>query len=322
MEGIVSLLAVSHAMEGNDRLVSLSILETLDPYLEYLAGRKMQPRGRDTYRRELVAFARWLGMRANVAGVTAEAIDSYQIACEALAPATIGKKLSAIRSWCRWCLRKRLRTDDPTLDLEWPDRDEGIPRALTGDELRRLEAALDAAMPVLERKARRVRARDRLLVLLMLYAGLRRAEAAGILWKDIDLDAQTLTVRREVAKGGRPRAIPLHERLIRELSAIVPRERRGAVAGHKLTGKQQGRALSHKSVGHIFERWLADEWGLEISAHQLRHTFATQLLRAGADLVTIQRLLGHKSLATTQRYLQVEDDQKRTAVAKLPHRFT
>ena len=300
---------------------SVSILETIDPWIAHLAGQKVRPRSRDVYRREVIAFARWLGSESTAADATADAIDGYQIACEHLAPATIGKKLSAIRSWCRWCQRKRLRLDDPTLEIEWPDREDPIPRALSADELRRLEVALDIPLPLLDRKKRRVRARDRRIVLLMLYCGLRRAEVAGLLWKDIDLDALALTVRREVAKGGRPRVIPLHDRVVADLRETRPHHRRGAVAGHKLSGKASGAVLSHKTLGHIFERWLKEEHGLEISAHQLRHTFATQLLRSGAPLVAIQRLLGHRSLATTQRYLQVEDDEKRSAVGRLPDRF-
>jgi integrase/recombinase XerC len=82
-------------------------------------------------------------------------------------------------------------------------------------------------------------------------------------------------------------------------------------------GHRNGKPISYKTVPHIFDRWLKTE-GLDISAHQLRHTFATQMLWNGADLRTIQRLLGHASLATTERYLAVEMQQKRSAVDLLP----
>lgn len=308
-------------MEWERHVTSPSIVSTIDPWIAYLAGQKVRPRSRDTYRREALAFARYLGPTSTVADVTEAAIDAYQIDNEHLVAATIGKKLSAIRSWCRWCQRKKLRLDDPTINIDWPDRDDPIPRALTAEQLKRLEQALDLPPPNIDRKRRRVRMRDRLTVLLMLYCGLRRAEAAKILWKDIDLDARTLMVRRDVAKGGRPRVIPLHDRVVAELRLTRAHHRQGAVVGHKLDGKRKGAALDHSSLGHIFERWLKEEYGLEISAHQLRHTFATELLRSGAPLVAIQRLLGHRSLATTQRYLQLLDEEKRSAVERLPDRF-
>jgi integrase/recombinase XerC len=85
-------------------------------------------------------------------------------------------------------------------------------------------------------------------------------------------------------------------------------------------GHANGKPISYKTVPHAFDRWLSGE-GLHISAHQLRHTFATQLLWAGADLRTIQRLMGHASLATTERYLSVEMEQKKQAVSLLPDRW-
>lgn len=104
-------------------------------------------------------------------------------------------------------------------------------------------------------------------------------------------------MRSEIAKGGNERIVPLHSRLITELSRIPSNQRCGAVAGHP-----NGRCLSHKTIGTIFERWLKDA-GLTISAHRLRHTFATQMLSAGADLRSIQKSLGHADLCVTEVYL-------------------
>lgn len=290
--------------------VSPRVLGTLESFAAYLAGRKTRPRTIETYAKVVRVFAAHLGDESTVADITADAIGRYQIARGHLASATIAKDLSGIRAYCRWCIKARLRTDDPTLELEWPKKIEPIPRALKARELRLLDRLLNAPLPVLDIKKRHKREREIRTVLLMLYAGLRLSEIPALDWNDVDLDEETLIVRN--AKGGKDRALPIHARLADNL-ALTPEEKQiGAVCGHL-----DGTKISTKSVPHVFDRWLQDE-GLAISAHQLRHTFATQLLWAGRDLRTIQRLLGHASLATTERYLSVEMEQKRAAVDALP----
>jgi integrase/recombinase XerD len=292
---------------------SPAILGTLESFAATLGGQKNRPRTIVTYRKAVRAFALWLGGDAAIADVTAESIGRYQIARGGRAAATIAKDLSAIRSYCRWCIDAQLRLDDPTLRIVWPRRSEPIPRTLKARELRMLDRILAAPLPILDKKARHVRQRERRAVLLMLYAGLRLSEVPKLDWRDVDMDSGTITVRD--GKGGKDRALPIHERLASDLAQTPEEAQRGAVCGHL-----NGRPISYKTVPHIFDRWLKGE-GLDISAHQLRHTFATQMLWNGADLRTIQRLLGHASLATTERYLAVEMQQKRSAVDLLPDRW-
>lgn len=289
---------------------SPAIAGTLDSFAAGLAGRKVRPRTTTTYLKALRRFARSLGSEPTIADVSAENIGRYQVARADLAAATIAKDLSAIRSYCRWCIDAGLRVDDPTLRITWPKRIEPIPRCLKQRELRMLDQILAVPLPLLDTKKRHVRERERRIILLMLYAGLRLSEVPKLDWRDVDLDTLTLTVRD--GKGGRDRALPIHERVAADLRLTPEKQQRGAVCGHL-----NGRPISYKSVPHVFDRWLKEE-GLDISAHQLRHTFATQLLWAGADLRTIQRLLGHASLATTERYLSVEMQQKQQAVSLLP----
>jgi len=286
------------------------ITGTLESFGAALAGRKTRERTITTYCKVVRRFAEWLGPESTIADVSADSIGRYQIERAKLAPATIAKDLSAIRAYSRWCIRAKLRMDDPTLELEWPKKIEPIPRCLKARELRLLDQILNSPLPILDVKKRHKREREQRTVLLMLYAGLRLAEVPELDWKDVDLDEGTLIVRD--GKGGRDRALPIHPRLASDLAQTPEDKQKGAVAGH-LNGKK----ISHKSVPHVFDRWLK-EAGLDISAHQLRHTFATQLLWAGRDLRTIQRLLGHASLSTTERYLSVEMEQKRQAVDSLP----
>lgn len=290
-----------------------AILGTLDSFVGGMAGqKKLRPRAIETYVRAVKRFAAWIGDDSTIADITHEAIGRYQVAKAHLKPATIAKELSAIRAYCRWCVRAKLRVDDPTLEIEWPRRVEPIPRALKARDLRLLDQILDAPLPVLNVKTRRRTQRDRRIVLLMLYAGLRLSEIPTLLWRDVDLDAMTMVIR---GKGGRDRVLPIHARIAANLAETPEAEQRGAVCGHA-----NGKSLSYKSIPHVFDRWLKDA-GLEISAHQLRHTFATQMLWSGADIRAIQRLLGHASLSTTERYLAVEMTQKRSAVDLLPERW-
>lgn len=291
-----------------------TIGRTLDGFAADLAGKKkLRPRAIETYLRAVRRFAAWLGEESTHAEITEASIGRYQIAKGHLAPATIGKELSAIRAYCRWCIRAGLRHDDPTLNLERPKRPDPLPRALSSRDLRLLERILAAPLPALARKARQRIRRDRRIVLLGLFAGLRLSEIATLDWKCVDLDAETITVRD--GKGGRDRVVPIAARLLDDLKETPEERQRGAVAGHA-----DGRALSYKSIPHVFNRWLSDA-GLDISAHQLRHTYAVTLLRAGADIRAIQTLLGHSSLAVTERYLALDLEDKRAATAKLPYRF-
>jgi len=294
-------------------LVPPLIAQTLDSFAAALAGqKKLRPRTIDTYVSSIKRFAAHLGTEPTIADVTADSIGRYQIAKAHLAPAMIAKELSSIRAYCRWAIRAHLRGDDPTLDIEWPKRDEPIPRALSARDLRLLDRILSAPLPILDIKTRHRMTRDKRIVLLGLYAGLRLSEIADLTWKTVDLDRGTMVVR---GKGGRDRMLPIHERIASDLGSTPEERQRGAVCGHA-----DGRPLSYKTIPHTFDRWLKEE-GLDISAHQLRHTFATQLLWAGRDIRTIQRLLGHASLATTERYLSVEMEQKKAAVDCLPGHF-
>lgn len=276
------------------------------------AGRR--PRGILAYQTQLERFFTWLGPSASVADVTHLVVADYQAHVSARwGPLTIGQALSAIRAFCRWLLDRGLRADDPTIGIHWPRRPDAVPRALASAQVRELWAAI-AVPEGLGRKAEQVWRRERRLILLMLYAGLRRSEAAELLWRDVDLGTVpgegSILVRN--GKGGKDRLLPLHPTLRAELLWVVQRRRTDAVAGRLDGGK-----LTLKSVGHTFDRWLAAR-GIETSPHVLRHTFATELLRAGADLRHIQELLGHESLETTQRYLRVDPGRLRSAVGLLP----
>lgn len=294
---------------------SPAILDTLDSFAAALLGRKLSSSTADTYVRVVRAYAGWLGTGSTVADIAAPRIMAYQADLRRREASTIGKYLSAIRCYCRWLIRAGLRADDPTLDLVWPKRTQPLPRALTTDEITRLEALLERPLPLLNKTRRAYQARDRRGILFMLYAGTRLSETVNIRWSDVDLCARSLIVRH--GKGNKTRTLVLHQRIVALLDTVPKAERVGYVVGGR-----DGRKISGKTLAHMFE---ADGWvraaGLEISAHELRHTFAVTLLRSGADLRTIQLLLGHESLATTQIYLGLDLRDKQKAIDLLPDRL-
>lgn len=282
--------------------VAPRITDTLGNYEDELTTRKFTPRTVDTYLREMRAVSVWLGESATLADLNKETIGRYQRERRALAAGSLAKTVAALRSYCAWCVSAGLREDNPALLIQPPKRPKTLPKPLSTAQL----VAVDTLLGDVPQDEWRQVARARYVraCLLMLYAGLRISEVAHLDWADLDVDGGVMFVRN--GKGNKDRALPLHRRIIAELQRTNVAERRGRVVGLSLGG-----------LRHIFQRWLRSE-GLHISAHQLRHTFATRLLWAGADLRQIQELLGHESLATTEKYLGLNTERTRGTVALLP----
>lgn len=279
-------------------------------YRSYLVAHGHRPRGVDRYLDQIRAFMSYLGDSATMDDVDTESITKYQeYLARRCSSGTVGNALTCIRSFCRWALRIGLRADDPTLPIQWPKRTKPAPRALAQSELRQLSRAI-AVPDGLSAAKHFTWCRNRRAIFLMLFAGLRISEAAALRWRDVDLEGRYLVVRD--GKGGKDRSVPLHPILLAELNKAPAHRPNWAVAG-----KSDGSGMAVKSMSHIFERWLPER-GLTISAHQLRHSFATELLRKRADIREIQELLGHESLETTQRYLALDPERLRAAVELLP----
>jgi site-specific recombinase XerD len=288
------------------------IVDLLEVYTASLRGEGKREATIDRYRRALVAFAHWLDESATVDDVTEQLVIDYRDELAALGASerTRALTLSAIRSFCRWCVASKRRKDDPTLLVKWPRLPDLQPKALDGGTLQRLHEAL-AAFRTGHKQSVWLWRRNRRAIYLMLYAGLRRGEAARLLWRDVDLVNGVLTVRS--GKGNKDRCVPLHPVLWDELELINPKRRIGAVAGHS-----DGRSIDGKTLGHMCDRWLPGLGVEGVSCHALRHSFATELRRGGSDLKDIQDLLGHESLATTEIYLGPDPERLRSAVNRLP----
>jgi site-specific recombinase XerD len=204
---------------------------------------------------------------------------------------------------------------DAALPLRTPKKREALPDTLTMDELERL-LAQPARDDLWERHFPGKPERDRLLLALMAYGGLRRAELVGLDWDDVDLSRRLLRVRR--AKGGRQRTIPIHPALAplfaEYYATRIPLTEQAVFVG------VQGKRLHYTQLGQVFRHYV-DASGVNerkrVTPHTLRHVFASELLRAGANLRQIQELLGHKHLDSTQRYTRVNAHELRGAIKRL-----
>ena len=254
----------------------------------FLASPRLGEATRRAYRVDVEEFGRWLeGRGTTVAAVDVRVLMEYAAELgrarqRKLAPATIARKLAAVRSFLRYTLGPA-RVPDGSLA---PRRVRRLPETPKTAEV---EAALEA----LEGDGV-LALRNRALVELIYSAGLRAAESVGLDLADVDFDREQLHVR---GKGGKERIVPLGEEaghwLARYLRDARPELVRGAENAVFVSAR--GRRLDTSTLRRLFAH-----------PHRLRHAFATHLLEGGADLRTIQELLGHTSLSTTQIYSHVD----------------
>jgi site-specific recombinase XerD len=222
---------------------------------------------------------------------------------------------AALKCFFRFLVEEERLLRDPALPLRTPKKREALPDVLTMGELARLLAATGRA-EVWERHFPGKPERDRLLLALFAYGGLRRSELLGLDWDDLDLSRRLLKVRR--AKGGRQRTIPIHPALppliLDYYATRQPLVERALFVG------VQGKRLHDTQLDQLFRHYVEASGVGErkrVTPHTLRHVFASELLHAGANLRQIQELLGHKHLDSTQRYTRVNAHELRGAVKRL-----
>jgi integrase/recombinase XerC len=235
-------------------------------------------------------------------------------------PRSVGRKLSALRSFFGFLVDEGLLSCDPTQLIRGPKRGRALPQVLSVDTAFALmEApAADSAVGHGQRAAarRRLTLRDRAILELLYSAGLRVGELVALNDGDLRLAQREVRV---LGKGNKERLVPFGESAAAALACYLderPRQRR-QTGGHALFLNDRGGRLTTRSVQRSvrhYLRALATPAGAHIGAagatpHALRHSFATHLLESGADLRSIQELLGHTSLASTQRYLHVDLDR-------------
>jgi integrase/recombinase XerD len=274
-----------------------------DRYLLLLAARR-SPRTVDAYRRDLTSLATFRD--GHVGDATVDDLERWLAGMRAdgLAPSTLARRVSAVRTYFRHLVLIGAKTENPAAAIRVPRRSHRLPRALSPSETERL---IDAATGTTPRTLR-----DRALVELLYGAGLRVSEAVGLEKSAVDLDERIVRV---FGKGGKERIVPLGrpaaEAARRYLALGRPHlDRRYRP---ELFLNARGGALTRAGAFFILRR-LAGKAGLEperVHPHLLRHSFATHLLEGGADLRSVQEMLGHADLGTTERYTHVSDRRRR-----------
>jgi integrase/recombinase XerC len=290
----------------------------IETFIEYLRDQRgFSQHTIRNYRVDLRQFSEFLALikgsspEAEGAGLEVEAVDTLAIR-EYLGSlfgrfrrSTIARKLSAVRSFFLFLEKKAFITDNPAADIATPKLEKYIPGYLTVDDVFRL----------LERPQRQkpLGLRD-LAILEVLYScGIRVSEAEALNLSSIRFNERLVRV---IGKGNKERIVPIGRQAIRAVKNYLEETRslrrgRGNVSQDApLFINARGDRLSGRSMGRIVKRY-AREGGLasDISPHSMRHTFATHLLDGGADLRSVQELLGHASLSTTQKYTHVSLDR-------------
>jgi integrase/recombinase XerD len=221
-----------------------------------------------------------------------------------VAPATLQRKIACLRSFYRHLRREQLIDHDPASDLRAPRSRARLPEVLSRDEIARLLSQPRASTPT--------GLRDRALLETMYACGLRASEATGLELSELDLEAGIL---RAHGKGSKERLVPIGSKAIASLRGYLEQGRPrlvGALDERRVFVNHRGAGLSRQGLYKIVQRH-ASAAGLahRMSPHTLRHTFATHLLAGGCDLRSLQEMLGHADIATTQLYTHLSADRLR-----------
>lgn len=266
----------------------------------------------EAYRSDLLQLGEFLARRgtgplqAGHADLTAW-VDELAAGAGGRPPAastTLQRKVACLRSFYRHLRREEILDRDPTADLRAPRRTPRLPKVLTRDEVARL-----LAQPAGEEPAA---LRDRALLETMYACGLRASEAVSLELAELDLEAGMLRTR---GKGAKERLVPVGSRAREALAAWLAGGRPALVGDRderRVFVNQRGGGLTRQGLYKIVRRH-ARSAGLQdrMSPHTLRHTFATHLLAGGCDLRSLQEMLGHADIATTQVYTHLSADRLR-----------
>jgi integrase/recombinase XerC len=226
---------------------------------------------------------------------------------EKLAPSSIARRLSSVRALFAFLRRDGLVRESPAALLQSPKLGRGLPRVLRPESLAEVIEATELA----ERGDAFRHARDRALLELLYGSGLRVSELAALNLADVSLRQAELRV---LGKGRKERIVPLGSKALDALEAYLPRRAELQLAGapeeRALLLNRRGKRLGVRQIQNLVKRYgMLGAGRPDLHPHALRHSCATHLLEGGADLRAIQVLLGHSSLATTQRYTHVTLDQ-------------
>ena len=289
----------------------------IERYIQYLKyERNASPHTIRNYQSDLVQFRDFLAEGDPDAAVDVNAVNALRIRAflahlfqKQEQKSSIARKLAAIRAFFKFLTKERLIAENPAAAVSTPKLDKKLPRIMTEEEMNtfldRVATAAQGGEPSI--------LRDRAIMEVLYASGLRVSELAGLDLRSVNFGDAFVLVR---GKGDKERIVPFGSKAKGALEAYLPAREKLLRETH--TGSPAlflnvyGRRLTTRSVDRILKRYVqtySPDVNMKVSPHSLRHAFASHLLAEGADLRAIQEMLGHKSLATTQKYTQVSIKQ-------------
>ena len=254
----------------------------------------------NAYRTDLTALEGWLGKKnLPLEAVTRGELLGYLAANvrQGLSPRSSARRLSTLRRFYRYLLREGLIQEDPTADVSSPSLGRPLPKSITEASVEKLLAAPpDTTLGL----------RDRAMLETMYASGLRVSELVALVLNELDL---TTGLVRVTGKGGKERIVPLGDEAMSRLGDYLKSARPSLLGEHKSGAvflTRRGQPMTRQAFWQLIKRY-SSAAGIDssLSPHSLRHAFATHLLNHGADLRSVQMLLGHADLSTTQIYTHV-----------------
>lgn len=288
----------------------MTLADSISLFCRWLENEKgYSPHTVAGYSRDLNEFCSGLGDTDHPEQITAGDIRQFIISLHGRnGPATVARKISALRSYCRFLQRQAIISTNPLDGISGPKINKSIPNFLTVDQVFSL---LDAPA-----ESDRFRNRDKAILELLYSTGIRVAELVSADLDDLDLQSEMLRVR---GKGNKERLVPVGRPAVEAVTAYQQGERADLIFKNLAEGKgvddhalflnNRGGRLTTRSVERFVDKY-GQRAGIQlpVTPHALRHSFATHLLEMGADLRSVQELLGHASLSTTQKYTHLTLD--------------
>lgn len=316
----------------------LNGLHRLPPFIQqffhHLAAKHYSKQTAQRYVYDLLDFFRWvekasaselepenieLGAFVEFDHSGADAYATYLALELDNAPSVINRKLSTLQSLFNFLIETNQATHNPFQAVERPKRGKRNPVYLTETEWLDFSTLVRSNVGMTNREANWYeinRGRDFLIIQLLGLTGMRVSELVGLDWNDINLETETIRV---IGKGNKERLIPIAAPLLPLLSQAFEQYKDGPVFQNDKGKRIAVRTVQHMLKSHIdrLKPYLPFLSSKQVTPHKLRHTFATRLAMSGVDVLTIQQLLGHESVATTQVYAHIGDERKKQALSGL-----
>jgi integrase/recombinase XerD len=282
MDIVDSFISYLSAEKGLSKNTVISYLFDIEKFLDFLKSNKS----------DLVRFSRdelidFLGLLRQ---------EGYSVS-------SVCRIISSIRGLCRYMVIERIRSDNPSENLETPKKWSYLPKALTKNEMKSLLDLSDS-----KKEKNPLSVRDRVMLELVYSSGLRVSELISLKLDDVNLASGFLRV---VGKGSKERIVPISMRTVKLIKEYIDNERRFILRkrdSQYLFITNRGKPMTRQRFWQSIKA-VGKSIGLKVTPHMLRHSFATHMLEGGADLRSLQKMLGHSDISTTQIYTKVTSER-------------